>query len=85
MARKERFTHNRGRGSLSGASSGLSPKQVDLRLQQYPNDLNELRYSFHIGVFYAFSVSRCSAIRHVAINRDLPPKPRMIILYESLL
>jgi hypothetical protein len=65
-------------------SSRLSPKQVNLRLKQHSNNLDELRYSFHAGVSNTFSVNRRSAVGQMAISRDLPPETRMMILNESL-
>jgi len=62
----------------------LEKTGADHYTQQEVVDLNELRYSFYIGVSYAFSVSFCGSIRHVVISRDLFPKTWMIILDECL-
>jgi hypothetical protein len=78
MTGEERLTHNR-RRSLSEISSRLSPKQVNLRLQQHPSGFNELRHSPRIGVSYAFSVNRCDAVRHVANSCNLPSETWVII------
>ena len=63
----------------------LKLKQVNLGLKKHPNDLNELRYSLYIGVFYTFSESRCGAIGHVASNCNFLSETGMTILDESLL